>query len=75
MSISVIFVTSPRFRTPGCRCAKTRFGKGSISATAAHSHPSGPQASLAASMPLNRERNLTMRLRQAAGTSSRSAPS
>lgn len=53
-----IFVTSPRLGTSGNLYFKTAQGKGSISAKAAASHPKGPNATDAASMPLNNEMNL-----------------
>lgn len=44
-------VMSPRLGTPGNLCASTALGNGSISENATGSHPSGPNATLAASIP------------------------
>lgn len=54
-----IFVTSPTFGTSGYRSANKALGNSSISAKATGSQPSGPHATDAASMPLNRLRYLT----------------
>ena len=51
VSLSWIFVMSPKFGTPGQRCASTALGKGSISLSQAADQPRGCHATLAASIP------------------------
>jgi len=52
ISLSWIFVMSPRFGTSGQWYARTAFGNGSISESQAAFHPKGSHATEAASMPL-----------------------
>ena len=50
-SFQLILVMSPRFGTCGNRALSTALGNSSISEKSSGSHPSGPHATLAASMP------------------------
>lgn len=70
------FVTSPKFGTFGYLSARTADGNGSISANARASHPIPSQATLAASIPLNRLRYLTSysSSNHSSGTSQSSSP-
>lgn len=54
--LQLTLVTSPRLGTDGNLALSTALGKASTSANARGSHPSGDQATDAASMPLNSDR-------------------